>query len=159
MSVPKVLSLSSMKYSLLIFLIFECTRETEISSPILTSQDAFLPIYKFDLLSVFRIKKTLLLENSSLWFPELKVSRMIKLSLGFSTSIISKIWLLRLIENGNFYLQSSQFTFLYLIITCPFTAFIVLFLSNHSLKHLRWIPPIVPLQWHGLIMGLNSTLL
>ena len=66
MSVPKVLSLSSMKYSLLIFLIFECTRETEISSPILTSQDAFLPIYKFDLLSVFRIKKTLLLENSSL---------------------------------------------------------------------------------------------
>ena len=154
-SVPNVLSLSSMKYSLLIFLIFEWTRETEMSSPILTSQDAFLPICKFTLFSVFKMKNTLLFENSSFWLPELKVSRIIKLSLGFSTSMISSIWLFKLIENGNFYLHSSQLTFLYFMITCPFTAFIVLFRSSHSLKHLRWIPPIVPLQWHGLIMGLK----
>lgn len=35
--VPNVLSLSSIKYSVPIFLIFECTLETEMSSPILTS--------------------------------------------------------------------------------------------------------------------------
>lgn len=146
-----------MKYSLFIFLMLEWTLDTDMSSPILTSHEAFRPIYKFDLFSVFKMKNTLLFENSSLWFPELKVSSMMKLSLGFSTSMISKIWLFKLILNGNFYLHNSQFTFLYLMITWPFTAFMVLFRSSHSLRHLRCIPPIVPLHWQGLIIGLKCS--
>ena len=69
-----------MKYSPPIFLMFECTLDTDMSSPILTSQEAFRPIERSNLFSVFRIKKTLLLVNSSFWFPELSVSKMIKFS-------------------------------------------------------------------------------
>lgn len=156
-SVPNVLSLSSIKYSCPIFLMFEWILDTEISSPILTSHEAFLPICKFYLVSVFKMKKTLLFENSSFWLPELNVSNIMKLSLGLSTSIISTILLFKFIENGNFCLHSSQFTFLNFIMTCPFTAFMVLLRSSHSRRHLRWMPPMVPLQWQGLIIGLKLT--
>lgn len=154
-NVPKVLSTSSMKYSCPIFLMFAWILDTEISSPILTSQEAFLPIYKLVLFSVFRMKKTLDFVNSSLWLPELNVSRMMKLSLGLSTSIMSTILLLTFTENGKFTRHSSQQIFLYLTTTWPLTAFIVLFRSSQVLRHFKWMPPTVPVQLQGLIMGLN----
>ena len=153
--VPKVELLSSIKYSFAIFLMLEWILDTEISSAILTSQEAFLPICRLCLLSVLRMKNTFDLLNSSFWFPELRVSRIIKFSLGRSTSIISVIRLLILTENGNFYLQSSQLIFLNLMTTCPLTAFIVLFLSSQVRRHFKWMPPIVPEQLQGDIMGLN----
>lgn len=138
--------LSSIKYSLLIFLMFEWILDTEMSSAILTSQEAFLPICKLCLLSVLRMKNTLDLLNSSFWLPELRVSKMMKFSLGRSTSIMSVILLLILTEKGNFYLQSSQLIFLNLITTWPLTAFIVLFLSSQVRRHFKWMPPMVPEQ-------------
>ena len=151
-----MLSLSSMKYSLPIFLMLAWTLETEMSSPILTSQDAFLPICKLVLFSVFRMKNTFALVNSSFCYPELKVSRIMKFSLGLSTSIISTIRLFTFTENGKLTLQSSQFIFLYFITTCPFIAFIVLFLSSQVLRHFKCIPPMVPEQLQGDIIGLKS---
>lgn len=152
-----MLSLSSIKYSLPIFLMLAWILDTEMSSPILTSQDAFRPICRFVLFSVLRMKKTFALVNSSFCWPELSVSRIMKLSYGFSTSIISTIRLLTLTENGKFTLQSSQFIFLYLMTTWPLIAFIVLFLSSHVLRHFKCIPPMVPEQLHGDIIGLNDS--
>jgi hypothetical protein len=100
------------------------------------------------------MKNTFVLLNSSFYTPELNVSKIMKLSFGLSTYMMSTILLLTLTENGNFYLQSSQSIFLYLRTTCPFTAFIVLFLSSHSLRHFKCIPPIVPEQLQGDIIGL-----
>ena len=156
-SVPKVLSLSSMKYSLLSFLILAWTLETDISSPILTSHEAFLPIYRLDLFSVFNMKNTFDLVNSSFWFPELSVSRIMKLSRGLSTSMMSTIRLFTLTENGKFCLHNSQLIFLYFTTTWPFMALRVLFRSSHVLRHFRWMPPMVPEQWHGEIIGLNCS--
>lgn len=133
----------------------ECILDTEISSPILTSQVAFLPIWRWDLFSVFKMKKTFCFVSSSLWLPELSVSRMMKLSLGLSTSMISTIRLFTFTENGNFYLQSSQLIFLNLTTTWPLTALRVLFLSSHVRRHFRCIPPIVPEQLQGEIIGLK----
>ena len=113
--------------------------------------------YRFVLFSVLRMKKTFALVNSSFCWPELSVSRIMKLSYGFSTSIISTIRLLTLTENGKFTLQSSQFIFLYLMTTWPLIAFIVLFLSSHVLRHFKCIPPMVPEQLHGDIIGLNNS--
>ena len=132
----------------------EWVLDTDISSPILTSQVVFLPIWRVYLFSVFSIKNTFDFVYSSFWMPELNVSKIMKLSFGFSTYIISTILLLTFTEKGNFYLHNSQLIFLYLRTTWPLTAFIVLFLSNHSLRHFKWIPPIVPEQLQGDIIGL-----
>jgi len=155
--VPKVLELSSMKYSFPILRMREWVRETDMSSPILTSQEVFLPIWSVDLLSVLRMKKTFDLVNSSLWLFELRVSRMMKLSWGFSTSMISTILLLMFTEKGNFYLHNSQLIFLYFRTTWPFTALRDLLRSSHSRRHFKWMPPIVPEQLQGDIIGLKSS--
>ena len=44
---------------------FECTRDTEISSPTMTSHVAFLPIEKIYLFSVFKMKNIFDLVDSS----------------------------------------------------------------------------------------------
>ena len=70
-NVPNVLSLSTIQYSARLgfsnvnFLIMECSRDTEMSSAILTSQEVLRPSYSSDLFSVFKMKNNFDLVNSS----------------------------------------------------------------------------------------------